>query len=101
MTYDFELTLISQTFEEDGIGNQVPVETETTVLCDRKSVGRSEFYNAAAAGLRPELVLVVHAYEYQGERVIKFEGVRYNIIRTYAIGIEEIELTCKRVIGNG
>lgn len=101
MTYDHEVTLIAQTMGEDDIGNQIPVETETTILCSKQSVGRSEYYNAAAAGLRPELVLIVHGYEYNGERIVRFEGSRYNVIRTYETDFEEIELTCERVIGSG
>lgn len=101
MTYDHDLTLISQEIREDEIGNQIPVETETTVLCGLKSVGRSEFYDAAASGLRPELVFVIHGYEYNGERIVKFEGVRYNVIRTYQVDFEEMELVCEKVAGNG
>jgi len=100
-TYDHELTLIGQTIQEDEIGNQKPVETETTILCRLKSVSRAEFYDAAASGLRPELVFVIHAYEYGGERVVEFEGVRYNVIRTYQVDFEEMELVCERVVGSG
>lgn len=101
MTYDHEVTLISQTYEQDEIGNQIPVESETTVLCGKRSVGRSEFYNAAANGMRPELVLVIHGYEYHDEKVVRFEGAKYNVVRSYATTFEEIELTCEKVIGNG
>ncbi len=100
-TYDHELTLIGQTIQEDEIGNQKPVEMRTTILCALNSVGRNEFYSGAAAGLRPELVFLVHAYEYNGERIVEFEGVRYNVIRTYQTGTEEIELTVERVTGSG
>jgi SPP1 family predicted phage head-tail adaptor len=101
MTYDHELTLISQIITEDAIGNQVPVETETVILCGLKSIGRAEFYNAAATGLKPELVFVVHGYEYTGQQVVKFEGAGYKVIRTYANGFEELELTCEKVIADG
>lgn len=101
MTYDHELTLIGQTYTEDEIGNQIPVETETTILCGLKSVTRSEFYNAAANGLKPELIFVVHGYEYNGEKEITFEGNRYKVIRTYSDNFEELELTCERVAANG
>lgn len=101
MTYDHELTLIGQTWGEDEIGNQVPVETETVILCGLKSVGRSEFYNAAVTGLKPEAVFVIHGYEYSGQQVVKFEGAGYKVIRTYANGFEELELTCEKVTGNG
>lgn len=101
MTYDRELKLIRQEYQEDEIGNQVPVETETVVLCGLKSVGRTEFYNAAATGLRPELVFVVHGYEYNGEQLVEFEGVRYQVIRTYQVDFEELELTVERMTADG
>lgn len=101
MTYDHELTLISQTYTEDEIGNQVPVEVKIPILCGLKSVTRSEFYNAAANGLKPELIFVVHGYEYKGEKQVEFEGSRYNVIRTYSKDFEELELTCERVAANG
>ncbi|MEV2353710.1 phage head closure protein [Paenibacillus larvae] len=101
MTYDHELTLIHLAFDQDEIGNQIPVETETTVLCALKSVGRSEFYNAASAGLRPELIFEMHGYEYDGEQLVKFEGVHYRVIRSYAVDFERLELTCERVAADG
>lgn len=101
MTYDREVTLITKTYEFDDIGNHIPVESSVTVLCNEKSIGRNEFYNAAAAGLKPEVTLVVHAYEYSGESTVEYEGKRYNVMRIYQSGFEELELTCQKVIGNG
>ena len=101
MTFDYELTLISERYEEDEIGNMVPVETKQVILCNIKSVKSSEFYNAANTGLKPEKVFVVHPFEYGDEKLIEFEGKKYSVIRTYQTGLEEIELTCERVIGNG
>lgn len=97
MTYDYELTLIQQTYTFDEISNQIPIEERETILCDKKSVSRSEFYNAATNGLKPVIVFVVHAYEYNGEELVEFEGGRYKIIRTYSTSTEEIELTCEKV----
>lgn len=101
MRYDYEVSLISQTYVEDEIGNQIPNETETVVLCSLKSVSRSEFYNAAATGLKPAMVFVIHGYEYNGEQLVKFEGEKYNVIRTYKVNFEDLELTCERVVGSG
>ena len=108
MTYDHELTLIGQEYpldeygnpQTDDTGNQIVIEVETVILCGLKSVGRNEFYNAAAAGLKPELVVVVHGYEYSGESAIEFDRNRYRVIRTYAPGFEEMELTCEKVIAD-
>lgn len=105
MTYDHELTLISQTIPKDGngnpltddIGNPIVEENKTKILCGLKSVGRNEFYNAAVTGLKPNIVFVVHKYEYSGQQLVEFEGIRYRVIRTYAQGFEEMELTCEMV----
>ena len=101
MTYDHELTLITQIMTEDEIGNQIPVETKKDILCGLKSIGRNEFYSAAATGLKPEITFIVHAYEYSGQRKVEFEGVPYNVIRTYEPSFEELELTCERTISTG
>ncbi|TCN00858.1 SPP1 family predicted phage head-tail adaptor [Paenibacillus sp. BK033] len=101
MTYDYELTLIGETISDDNIGNQIAAETPTVILCGLKSVARNEFYNAAANGLRPERVFVIHNYEYSAEQLVEFEGERYKVIRSYAVGSEELELTCEKVLGNG
>jgi len=101
MTYDHELILIGHIYEEDEWGNQVPVETRKPVLCNIKSIGRNEFYNAAMTGLKPSIIFVIHGYEYEGEQEVEFEGEIYKVIRTYATGFEEIELTCEKVAANG
>lgn len=80
MCYNNELTLVG--------------ETETTILCGVKSVGRVEFYNAAQSGLNPEIIFVVHGYEYSGQQKVKYEGTTYKVVRTYAVSFEELELTC-------
>jgi len=100
-TYDHELILIGWTEGMDEWGNIVPNETRTSVLCRLQSVGRQEFYAAAASGMQPELVFIVHAYEYNNERQVEYEGVKYDVIRTYRASYEEMELVCGRVIGSG
>ena len=101
MTYDNELNLISLTYADDEIGNQIPIERKTNILCNVSSIGRSEFYNAANSGLKPTIIFTIHKYEYNDETLVEFNNVKYKVIKTYSKGIEEIELTCERVIGNG
>jgi SPP1 family predicted phage head-tail adaptor len=96
----YELTLNKKSYTKDSIGNQVPIITPIVVFCDKKSIGRSEFYNAAVADLKPEIIFVVHTWEYDGETEVEFDGVRYKIIRTYSAS-EKTELVCEKVIGNG
>ena len=106
MTYDNELTLIQQTTTYDDIGNPIESDNKINVLCGIKSIGRTEFYNAAANGLKPSYIFVVHPYEYNGETYVEFSEdekpkQKYKVIKTYKPNFEDLELTCEKVIGNG
>ena len=69
---------------------------ETLVYCNKKSVRQSEFYQAQAQGLKPELVIEVKTYN--GEDHFKFEGKLYRILRTYTKNGEVIELVLTSLI---
>ncbi|MGF6356161.1 SPP1 family predicted phage head-tail adaptor [Paenibacillus sp. 4624] len=101
MRGDNELILIKPGGRaKDNIGNEIMIDpTETAVLCDLRSVGRNEFYSAATAGMAPEMVFVIHPYEYSGEQLVTFENVKYQVIRTYSDNDEELELVCGKVKG--
>lgn len=101
MTYDNELILIGYTIDYDEIGQEIKKPVEKKILCAIKSVSRNEFYAAAQAGLKPEITFIIHAYEYNGEKEVEFEGEKYKVIRTYMKDFEEMELVCEKVIGNG
>ena len=96
MSYDNEVTLLSYTYEPDAIGQHRPnlEPVRTTILCRERSVRASEFYAAGQAGLRPEVVLVVHRFEYDGQSEVEYQGRKLQVLRTYATGTEEIELVC-------
>ena len=92
--------LITEAPEAHGIFDTV-TETKRKVYCNVKSVGQSEVYQAQAAGLNPELKLILaHAFEYKGEKIAEFRGERYGIIRTYVNEADGIELTLQKETGN-
>ena len=68
-------------------------DVEVTLLCRKKKVTRSEFYQANQAGLRPSLVVEVHSFEYDNQEHATFEGKKYRILKTYPIDSEILELT--------
>lgn len=56
--------------------------TTRTVYVQPRSVYNSEFYNAAQAGLHPSITLfITHRDDYEGETLVSFEGVMYEVIR--------------------
>ncbi len=102
MTFDYKLILVGIEYDENNMGDAIKKTNERSVLCDVKSVARSEFYQAAAQGLRAEMVFVVNKYDYQGEKEVVFEGKRYSVLRAYTpkqikdIGdFETTELICQ------
>lgn len=85
------VTLIKRTW-----GGAERKETTRDVLCGIRSVGQREFYEAYATDRRPELKIVLADYlDYQDEQLLKYNGQRYRVLRTYRTG-QELELTVER-----
>ena len=93
---DTQIKLISQEIlpETSDTGEAVIIESERIVFAEEKSIKRSEFYQAQAIGLKPEKTFEVFAFEYFGEKIVEHEGERFNIIRTYTVKGEKLELIC-------
>lgn len=98
-----KIKLIAITVTQDEIGNQVQEETATEVWAEETGVRQSEFYNAAATGLKPEKTFVLWANEYNGQTKIEAAGVKYKLIRAYnhPAKSEMMELVCERMIADG
>ena len=89
--------LIQVSPEAGGVGTD-PAETKRTVYCTVKSIGMQEAYLAMGQGLNPEMKIVLaHDFEYGGEGLCEIDGIRYEILRTYATETDGIELTLQRV----
>jgi SPP1 family predicted phage head-tail adaptor len=80
---------------------QTMVYRET--FAQKMSVKRSEFYQAANAGLKPELVFEVRSAEFSNDEKVRYpsgdEGKVYSIIRAYDKG-ETTELTVSAWTGS-
>jgi len=88
------IDLVGVTETPDGSGGIVETETIRQVFADKKSIRQAEFYQAAAAGLRPEIMFIIRSVDYQDERSLSHEGKKYNVIRTYDKNGEMVELIC-------
>lgn len=96
-----DVTLIDSAFMVDGFGNQIEQPVKTQVMASKKEVSMNEFYSAAQAGIRPEVELIVHSFEYSGEQIVEYRGQRYSVIRTYQRSDDEIELYLERKASDG
>lgn len=83
--YDTPLTLERPVYGKNSNGDMTNTATvRKNVMCEVKSVRQSEFYQSAAAGFKPELMVQIADYrDYQGEKTAVVDGVRYKILRTY------------------
>lgn len=90
--------LISVTTTENDMGDIIETPVEREVFADKQSIRQSEFYQAAATGLRPELMFVVRSVDYNGEQKLKYNDKEYAVIRTYDKDGELTELVCQGVV---
>lgn len=93
------INLLSQTtYEENELGDQIEVPGEPRqVFANKKSIRQSEFYQAQATGLRPEIMFEVRSIEYNNEPKISFENKEYTIIRAFDKG-EMTEIVCSGLV---
>lgn len=77
--------------------------TEREVYVRPRGVYSSEYYNAAQLGLRPSITLeIAHLDDYQGEKVLEYEGREYTVIRVdWSAQRDKISLICEERAENG
>ena len=88
------LTLVGRVLAADGY--TVAEETRRDVFCRLASIGQTEFYQAQATDLRPELKFILNDYlDYADEYLCIFNDVWYRVLRTYRAG-QELEIVVQR-----
>jgi hypothetical protein len=92
--------LITETWTRDAYGINQKTETERKVYADIRSVGMSEWFEGGRNGLNPELQMTMFFGDYQGEKIVKYNGIRYTVYRTYFARNDTIELYVERREGN-
>lgn len=99
---DTEITLIrpaARVQDDTGVWRST-TEEERTILARMDDVNRTEFFSAGQAGMSPEFRFLVNPIEYEGERVLAWNGKRYAIYRSYHVpGTDDLELYTQREVG--
>lgn len=86
------IKLIKGTKTKDEIGQLISAEIERQVYCDVWSIQREEWAEAGRNGFRPMYDFVIFAPDYEGEKIVEYEGKRYGVYRTYIGKNERIHL---------
>lgn len=92
-----DLSTVTTTY--DDYGSPVDTEVWNTVFANKKSIRQSEFYQAHAVGLKPEIIFEIREVEYTNANKARYggvDGVVYHIIRTFSKNGEVLELVCSR-----
>ena len=95
--WDLEIVLLAEDgyVQEKGKINKTVKYSETELLAYEKQIGRAELYYAGQSNTELTKIIVIHAFEYDGQQLAKIDGLTYQVINTYKISNEEIELKLK------
>ncbi len=75
----------------DENGNEKFEIAETEIFATVRNVGQREFAAASQIGLKPEFMVEIWDFEYNGAETIKFRDKLYSVYRTYQKG-DKLEL---------
>ena len=102
--FDDVITLKKETNTVNEYGDTVRTFTDRQVFAQVKSISQSEFYQAQAVDLKPEIKFLIADFaDYQGEKILSYkpfgadEAEDYTVLRTYRNKIN-LEIVCKRGI---
>ena len=92
--YNEVIYLLSTQYITNKVGDTIEAATKTMRFARLKSIGQTEFYQAQAQGLKPEIKFVLADYlDYNDQEEVVYNNFRYKVLRTYRTG-NEIEIVC-------
>lgn len=68
------------------------------IFAKRHSISQKEYYESGLQDLKPEYRFDIWFFEYNGEKELEYNGIKYAIYRTFQKG-EYIELYTQKQLG--
>lgn len=95
------ITLVSfaRTQDANGVWRD-GTETTRDVFCQVDSVSRAEFFAGGQSGLKPEYRFTMFFGDYNGEKTVIYDGVRYSVYRTFHARTDDLELYVAKDVGD-
>jgi len=90
------IMLLSTTKAQNAYGVWVESPTSRMVFCQVDSVTRAEFFDGGRNGLNPEYRMTMFFGDYNGEKLLSYNGQTYSVYRTYQGKNDTIELYVER-----
>lgn len=89
--------ILTETHSLDSKYRPVVTYTPKKFYCNVKSIGQSEFYQSATAGLKPEIKLEAKLLDLSNVTHIKYHNRFYKILRIYEFE-DAIEITLSSTV---
>ncbi len=95
--WDLEISLLAEDgfTQEKGKINKTVKYKETELLAYEKPISRAELYYAGQSNIELTKIIVIHSFEYENQQLVKIDGIVYQVINTYKISNEQLELKLK------
>ena len=95
--WDLEIALLAEDgyTQEKGKINKTVKYSETELLAYEKQIGMAELYYAGQSNIELTKIIVIHSFEYENQQLVKIDGTTYQVMNTYKISNEQLELKLK------
>lgn len=90
------IKLLATQKSQNDYGVWEETQTRRDVFCQVESVTRAEFFEGGRNGLNPEFRMSMFSGDYNGERLLMYNGNTYSIYRTFIAKNDIIELYVER-----
>ena len=90
------IKLLATQKSQNDYGVWEETQTSRDVFCQVESVTRAEFFEGGRNGLNPEFRMSMFFGDYNGERLLMYNGNTYSIYRTFIAKNDIIELYVER-----
>lgn len=90
------IKLLATQKSQNDYGVWEETQTSRDVFCQVESVTRAEFFEGGRNGLNPEFRMSMFSGDYNGERLLMYNGNTYSIYRTFIAKNDIIELYVER-----
>ena len=98
--FDVEIALLTENgFTRDKIGNKIPTYEKNALLARELPITRNEYYTAGQNNIELSRAIIVHPFEYDGQKLIEIDNTTYSVTRAYKRNNEEIELYLTQRVG--
>jgi len=93
--YNEVIYLLTMQSTTNEVGDQIETPKKVMRFAKIKSIGQTEFYQAQAQGLKPEIKFVLADYlDYDNQEEVIHNNYRYKVLRTYRTDKSEMEIVC-------